>query len=204
MRARIAASAAPSVTAGSTRCAGVPRPPTGNQPSSTAKTIASRGPSQKFGTDMPTRDSVIAPKSIAVPRQTAATIPAVRDRHCHEHRSKRQLSGCRHALENLLCDRLIVAQGHTEIAMQQTLKKRAVLNQERPVESQTLAQLVHFFRRRAFAQHGGGGITRNEVDECEHERGYADQDRNGQHEPSDEVLKHRDEDAASALRGPDG
>ena len=61
MRARIAASAAPSVTAGSTRCASVPRPPTGSQPSSTANTIASSGPSQKFGIEMPTSASVIAP-----------------------------------------------------------------------------------------------------------------------------------------------
>ena len=60
MRARIAASAAPSVTAGSTRCASVPVPDTGSHPSCTANTIASSGPSQKFGIAMPASDTVIA------------------------------------------------------------------------------------------------------------------------------------------------
>ena len=60
MRARIAASAAPSVTAGSTRCQIVPVPETGSQPRYTAKRIASSGPSQKFGIEMPTSASVIA------------------------------------------------------------------------------------------------------------------------------------------------
>ena len=61
MRARIAASARPSEIAGSTRCASVPRPDTGSQPSSTAKTIASSGPSQKFGIETPASANVMAP-----------------------------------------------------------------------------------------------------------------------------------------------
>ena len=78
MRARIAASAAPSVTEGSTKCASVPLPPTGSHPSCTANTIAISGPSQKFGIEIPTSDRVIAAKSIAVPRHTAAMIPSGR------------------------------------------------------------------------------------------------------------------------------
>ncbi len=60
MRARIAASAAPSVIAGSTRCAHDPVPDTGSHPHLTAKTIASSGPSQKFGIEMPASDAAIA------------------------------------------------------------------------------------------------------------------------------------------------
>jgi len=75
MRARIAASAAPSVTAGSTRCAGVPLPDTGSHPSITAKTIASSGPSQNPGIEMPASASVIDRWSRNRPRNTAATIP---------------------------------------------------------------------------------------------------------------------------------
>ena len=60
MRARMAASAAPSEIAGSTRCASVPRPDTGSQPSSTAKTSASSGPSQKFGIEIPVSATVVA------------------------------------------------------------------------------------------------------------------------------------------------
>ena len=61
MRARIAASAAPSEIAGRTRCASVPRPDTGSQPSSIAKTIASSGPSQKLGIETPASASAVAP-----------------------------------------------------------------------------------------------------------------------------------------------
>ena len=60
MRARIADSAVPSVTAGSTRCSGVPDPETGSHPSCTAKRIASSGPSQKLGIEIPASASVIA------------------------------------------------------------------------------------------------------------------------------------------------
>ena len=60
IRASTAASGAPSVIAGSTRCAGVPRPETGSHPSATENTIASSGPSQKFGIEMPTSASVVA------------------------------------------------------------------------------------------------------------------------------------------------
>jgi hypothetical protein len=52
--------AAGCVAAGSTRCCHVPRPETGSQPSSTAKTIAASGQSQKFGIETPASDSAIA------------------------------------------------------------------------------------------------------------------------------------------------
>ena len=38
----------------------MPVPDTGSQPSVTANTIASSGPSQKFGIEMPTSDTAIA------------------------------------------------------------------------------------------------------------------------------------------------
>ena len=60
MRARIAESAAPSVTAGNTRCHTEPVPETGSQPSRTANRIASSGPSQKFGIEIPASAIVIA------------------------------------------------------------------------------------------------------------------------------------------------
>ena len=60
IRASTAASGAASVIAGSTRCAGVPRPETGNHPSAIENRIASSGPSQKFGIEMPISDSVVA------------------------------------------------------------------------------------------------------------------------------------------------
>ncbi len=46
--------------AGSTRLAVVPRPDTGNHPSHTENTMASSGPSQNVGIEIPTSDSVVA------------------------------------------------------------------------------------------------------------------------------------------------
>ena len=57
----------------------VPRPDTGNQPSETAKTIASSGPSQKFGIDSPINAAVVAVTSTRVPARTAATRSAPSD-----------------------------------------------------------------------------------------------------------------------------
>jgi hypothetical protein len=59
MRARIAASAAPSEAAGKTRLSTPPRPDTGNHPNCTEKTIASIGPSQKLGIEIPANARVI-------------------------------------------------------------------------------------------------------------------------------------------------
>ena len=99
---------------------------------------------------MPTSDSVIAPKSTKVPRQTAAMMPSGSAMSDGDgHRRKRQLGGRGHALENLLRHRLIVAKRHAEVAAQQALKKRRVLHEQRPIEAQTLAQLRDVFRRRA-------------------------------------------------------
>jgi hypothetical protein len=41
-------------------CASVPRPDTGSHPSMIEKRIARSGPSQKFGTEMPTSAAVVA------------------------------------------------------------------------------------------------------------------------------------------------
>ena len=58
--ARTAASGAPSVIAGRTKWASVPRPDTGSQPRLMEKTIASSGPSQKLGIEIPSSASVVA------------------------------------------------------------------------------------------------------------------------------------------------
>ncbi len=167
--------------------------------------MASSGPSQKFGMEMPTRDNVIAPTSMAVPGQTAATMPSgMRDEHRDQHRREGQLCRGRHAVQNLLRHRLIVAQRHAEISAQQTLKKRSVLNDERPIQAEAFAQLIDFVGRRPFAEHRLRGIAGDEVNERKNQGRDADQHRNRQHKPTDEIPKHRDGDAASVWPVLDG
>ena len=91
-----------------------------------------------------------------------------------------------------------------EIAPHDTVEKRHVLHQQRPVEPEPLAQLIHLFLRGALPQHGGGRVARDEMNEREDERRHADEHRNGEHEPANEVPKHRDGAGASVLRGLDG
>ena len=54
----------------------MPRPDTGSQPSDTENTIASSGPSQKFGIEIPMSASVVATWSMLVPARTAAMMPS--------------------------------------------------------------------------------------------------------------------------------
>ena len=127
-----------------------------------------------------------------------------RNQHGDGHRRERQLRGRRHALENLLQHRLIVSQRHAEIAARQSLEKRSVLHEQRPVEAEPLAELRDVFRRGAFAKHRLRGIAGNEVDEGKDQRRHAEQDRDRQQQPADEVSMHRDEGAASILQDLDG
>ena len=127
-----------------------------------------------------------------------------RNQHGDGHRRERQLRGRRHALENLLQHRLIVPQRHAEIAARQPLEKRSVLHEQRPVEAETLAELRDVLRRGAFAEHRLRGIAGNEVDERKDQRRHAEQHRDRQQQPADEVSMHRDEGAASVSQDPDG
>src|SRR5206468_3925863 len=68
--------AAHSTSAGRTRCASVPAPPEGNQRSFTAKIRMASRPSQKMGSEMPTREPSSAAMSRAELRRVAATMPA--------------------------------------------------------------------------------------------------------------------------------
>ena len=65
----------PSATDGMIRCARVPRPEVGSQPSLTEKIIISMIPSQKCGIDRPNRAPSILPMSRSDPRRTAEMIP---------------------------------------------------------------------------------------------------------------------------------
>jgi hypothetical protein len=75
MRLSSAASATPSVSAGSTRLDQSSRPSTGSQSSQMAKTSTSIGPSQKPGSATPSTAKALARRSGQRPWCTAASTP---------------------------------------------------------------------------------------------------------------------------------
>ena len=197
IRARIAASAAPSVTAGSTRCASVPVPETGSQPSRTAKTIASSGPSQKFGIEIPTSASVIAAWSTHVPRKTAARMPSgIAKTMAQQHRRERQLRGVRQLLANLRRDRRVV-RNDVPRSPRTTPPRNARYcvssGRSRPSECRSLP---HVLRRGAFAEHRLRRIAGHEMNQREHQRRDAEQHRDRQQQAADQVA----EQLAASLR----
>src|SRR5260370_29006239 len=76
MRVRIAASAPPMVTAGSTRLAKEPAPETGSHPSLMAKRRIRIGPSAKLGNDRPKRLTTLSRRSSQRLRRRAERTPA--------------------------------------------------------------------------------------------------------------------------------
>src|SRR5437764_11069636 len=76
MRVRIAARAAPSVTAGRIRWLAPPRPDTGNQPISTEKIKIKTGPRAKLGTERPSKVKNDVARSPRLPRRHAEKTPA--------------------------------------------------------------------------------------------------------------------------------
>ena len=75
MRAMMPVLDSPSVTAGSTRCARVPCPATGNHPCSTEKKRMASSANQKVGIDTPTSASTMASASTQVLDLSADTMP---------------------------------------------------------------------------------------------------------------------------------
>src|SRR5215467_80343 len=76
MRVRMAASDAPKVTAGRTRCPTLPDPETGNSPRRMAKNNIKIGPSAKFGKDSPQRLTKLSRRSSQRLRLRAERTPA--------------------------------------------------------------------------------------------------------------------------------
>ena len=115
--ASTAASGAPRVIAGRTRCASVPRPDTGSQPRPMEKTIASSGPSQKLGIEIPEqrqrRRRMIDAGAGAHRRDDP-------ERHRNQdgdaHRRERQLEGGRQPRRNGADHRLPGAQRRAQIS----------------------------------------------------------------------------------------
>ena len=140
IRARIAASAAPSVTAGSTRWAALPVPATGSQPSTTENRIASSGPSQKFGIEMP--DQRHGHRGVVHGRtlHTAAMIPSgIATRIATAIAASASWMVRTQPRADLAGHRGAVPERVAEIAADDPAEKGAVLHEQRPIQARATA-----------------------------------------------------------------
>ena len=127
--------------------------------------MASSGPSQKFGIEMPTSANVVAAWSTPVPALTAATTPAgIAMAQRHEHGGKRKLDGRRQPRRDGRRHRFVRPQRHAQIAARGAREERGVLNEQRPVEAEPAPQLGDALRRGGIAEHRLHRIAGNEME----------------------------------------
>ncbi len=87
-------------------------------------------------------------------------------------------------------DRLVGPERRAEVAAHGAADKRAVLREQRTIESEPRAQLRDVLRRRALAKHRLHRVAGDQVNQREHERGDADQDRDGQEQSANQESRH--------------
>ena len=102
---------------------------------STAKRMIIISPSQKCGTDRPTSATVVAAWSDALPRRTAAIIPAEdADQRPEQDREERELERDRQARDDRVRDRQLPRWSTPEVAAQRLPDPLHVLHRQRLVE----------------------------------------------------------------------
>jgi hypothetical protein len=114
-------------------------------------------PIQKLGIDWPNIASVMIPPSTAVQRRKDTKRNGKRDGQ--KHREQRQFDRCGQRAKHDPHGRLPIAQRVAEITLRHVHQICEVLDIERFVEAQGLADHLDFFFGRAFADEQKGGIT---------------------------------------------
>ena len=96
------------------------------------------------------------------------------ERHGHddrkEHRRHRQLDRRRHPLGDRRCDTLPGAQRPAEVADDRPSQERAVLDVERPVQTELLPEVGDILAGRALAEHRFDRVAGYQMDERENQR----------------------------------
>ena len=87
-------------------------------------------------------------------------------------------------------DRQIGEDRGAEIAVQNAPDPASELDQERTVETQTLANALHILRARLVARDHHGGITRRDVEQAEHEQRDDCHHRQGRDDATEDVREH--------------
>ena len=166
MRVRMAASAAPRVIAGSTKCAMPPRPETGSQPSITENNQNQHRAEREIRHGKSEQREHAHGVVGGVPRRSR---PQRCPRECRSRR--RQASATNGKLQRRgivrqhdLRDRLLKAERFAQISVENTADiARRIARGKRQIESERMAKLVQIFGARAFAEHLLHGIARNDV-----------------------------------------
>src|SRR5262249_39952918 len=84
-------------------------------------------------------------------------------------------------------DRCAVAERRTEVTADHAAEEASVLHEQRLVESERMTKLSDVLLRRAFAEHRLRRIAGHQMDQREHERGHADENRDREQQPLDEI-----------------
>ena len=100
-----------------------------------------------------------------------------RDEERAEERGERELGRRRHGREDLPRDLSLRQDRGAEVAAQGAREPRDVLAEERAVEAEVPAQAGDVGGRRAFAEHRGGRIARDQVDQEEDDRRRAEEEQ---------------------------
>jgi hypothetical protein len=126
-----------------------------------------------------------------------------RDRQNNSNEQTRQREAQRVgiSLSYKLRDGLVVAERSSEVAMKDAFPVANVLGAERSVESVGVACLGDLDWRRAFTEDLGDGISRDEMDEQEHDGNDQPDDREGVEDALSQSFQRSVLSCWSALRG---
>ena len=149
-------------------------------------------PETKAGNDSPASETMRASQSTKPSRRCAATTP---ERHADdaadEQRRERQLDRVGQHRGDVGRDRTVGDERAAEIASRDLDHELAVLDEERLVEAEPLAQRLARRRARLVAEHDDGRIARHDPHQDEHERQHRPQRRQRKQQPVGDEAQHR-------------
>ncbi|GBC83482.1 hypothetical protein HRbin10_02630 [bacterium HR10] len=109
-----------------------------------------------------------------------------RDRHGHQERRDGQLQRRRVAREDFLGDGSPIHERHAEIAPHDVPPVCHVLLQQRPIQPEAVAHLCDLLGRRRLPEERQDRISRDQVQQQEDERHDGPNDRNDEHQATEE------------------
>ncbi len=113
-----------------------------------------------------------------------------RNQDRHRHRGGSQFDGRRHPFGDRGRHFLVGSNRRAQISCDHAGHETAVLNVQRPIETQALSEGFDVLRRRAVAEHRLHRIAGNQMNEEEHEGGNAEEHRDGQQQAAQEEANH--------------
>ena len=148
-------------------------------------------PETKAGNDSPASETMRASQSTKPSRRCAATTPERHADHAaDEQRRERQLDRVGQHRGDVGRDRTVGDERAAEIALRDLDHELAVLDEERLIEAEPLAQRLARRRARLIAEHDDGRVARHDPHQEEHERQHRPQGRQREEQPFGDEAQH--------------